>query len=176
MTKHYKDDAAFCLTYPAVLKVEGGFVDDPADPGGPTNHGIAWNYNADALKAIGITRDTMRKLTKEQALQIYYWKYWLASNADGITDEGLAYIHFDCAVNCGVGAAAGILKKLSVNPKHFDGRGDNNETLFLRLVFEYEIWRFEYYIKNCSKRLKKEYLEGWVNRMIFVGRHALTLV
>lgn len=175
MSKHYSEDPAFCAAIKLVLTSEGGYADLEGDPGGPTMFGIAWNFCHEALKRFGITRDTVRKLTLEQARQIYYEEYWIASCADGLTDEGLAFIHLDCAVNCGVGTASRIMRSLSVNPKHFDGRGDNNEILFLRLVHEYEILRLDYYT-DCRRELKKRFLEGWVNRMEFVGTQAMRLV
>lgn len=32
--------ASFDLFFPQLLRFEGGFVDDPSDPGGATNRGI----------------------------------------------------------------------------------------------------------------------------------------
>jgi lysozyme family protein len=174
-SKSYSKDPAFCAVYPFVLQVEGKYADKPLDKGGPTMYGIAWNYNQQALKKLGLTRSTMRKLTKEQALQIYYEDYWLASGAAGMTDEGLAYMHLDTAVNCGVGAAKNMLTKLSVNPKNFNGKGDANEALFLRLCFEYMILRLDHYT-NMSEEQRREFLTGWVNRMEIVGAHAHKLV
>lgn len=161
--------------YPHVLKVEGKYSDDPVDPGGPTKWGISWNNNIEALKKLGVRRSTMQFLTKEQAVEIYRQKYWLGSHANTVTDEGLAYIHFDCAVNCGPETARHILSMLSVNPRYYDGTGDKNEALFLRLVFEYEMLRLNYYT-HTRKELKREYLEGWVNRMVYVGKIAMAMV
>lgn len=174
--KSYKDDPVFCKIIGLVLNSEGGFVDDKDDPGGPTNHGIAWNYNAAWLSKNGITRNTMKSLTVDQAKQCYYERFWLASESDGISDEGLAYIHFDAAVNCGPGQAAKFLERLSVNPKYFDGTGDNNEELFMQLVHEYEAQRIKFYRQDVSAKLRKKYLQGWLNRMAYVSKHAEKLV
>ena len=171
--KSYQDDPTFCKVIPLVLKSEGGYVDHPDDPGGPTMHGVAWNYNAGWLAKRGYTKDTMRSLTLDDARQCYYERYWIESEADGITDEGLAYLHLDTAVNCGVGTAKSFLRGLSHNPRYFNGEGDNNEVLFLRLVMEYEIKRFDYYTR-CRNR--KAFLEGWINRMEFVMARAQELV
>lgn len=135
--------------------------------------GIAWNYNTDWLKSQGITKETMKELTMHQARQCYYERYWLKSEADGISDEGLAYAHLDTAVNCGVGAAKAMLSKLSKNPKDYNGTGDNNEILFLRLLMEYEILRLDYYTKCKNRGL---FLTGWINRMEFVMKKAAELV
>ncbi len=166
---NYKTDALFCKVYPYVLRVEGGYSNDPKDPGGPTMFGIAWNYNAGALAPLGLTRMTMRSLTKDQALQIFYEKYWLASAAENIKDEGLAYLHLDTAVNCGVGEAVTILKHLS-----FDSQVSYSRLQFLQLVHEYESLRLEYY-NSLRPDLKARYLKGWLNRMNFVIKQSAKL-
>jgi lysozyme family protein len=69
------------VTYPAeftyavneVLRSEGGLVNDPADPGGLTNYGISQR----AYPGVDIA-----KLTKEEAIAIYYRDYWLAAKCD----------------------------------------------------------------------------------------------
>jgi lysozyme family protein len=50
-----------------ILAVEGGYVNNPADPGGETKYGISKR----AYPNIDIA-----KLTLDQALNIYYNAYW----------------------------------------------------------------------------------------------------
>jgi lysozyme family protein len=64
------DDPAFDRAVAAVLAHEGGLVDDPADPGGITNHGISLRSYPE-LGAAGI-----RALTPEQAAEIYRRDWW----------------------------------------------------------------------------------------------------
>lgn len=170
----YSEDQTYLKVVPLVLNAEAGYVNHPRDPGGPTMRGVAWNYNADYLKAtFGFKGpEDIKKLTKEQALRLYYEKYWLPSGAAGITDADLAYIHFDMAVNCGVGAARQTLSKLSLNPKNYDGTGGKNRTVFLQLFLEYLAHRLSFYT-HCKNR--DAFLEGWVNRMVNVIRDAKDL-
>lgn len=170
-----KDRELFLKLLPHVAKVEGGYSNDPKDPGGPTNFGISWNNNAGILRSMGYTTKTMMLLKREDAEAIYFSRYWLACGADRLTDEGLAYIVFDCAINCGPETAEHMMNHLSANPRYYDGTGDKNEALFLRLVFEYEMLRLNYYT-HTRKGLMDEYLQGWVNRMIYVGNTAMRLV
>lgn len=144
-----------------VLSHEGGFVDHPRDPGGPTNWGIAWNYNQAILTRLGYTRDKMRQLKREDAIQIYFEKYWLPSDAPLIPDGRLAYIHFDAAVNHGVGAAKRFLGMLSHRPDHYQGGGANQQ-LFLQLCMEYIALRLRTYTRLGNAQT---FLPGWVNRM-----------
>ncbi len=171
---NFKDDATFMKVVPLVLNAEAGYVNHPKDPGGPTNRGIAWNYNADYLKnAFGFKGPAdIKKITVDQARQCYYEKYWRMSGGPGITDVDLAYIHFDMAVNCGVGAAASTLKKLSMNPKNYDGTGGKNRSVFLQLFLEYVAHRLSYYT-HCRNR--DSFLEGWVNRIVNVIKDAKDL-
>lgn len=164
----FREDEIFCLIVNEVIDVEGGFSNDPDDSGGPTKYGIAWNYNHEYLKEhFGIkTWQQMRDtLTKDQARQCYYDKYYVASGAAKLTDEGLAFIHFDCAVNQGVGTAKKLLKKLEPNPFHYDGRGSTNKELFRQLYIDYIVLRLDAYGKLPLAKRKK-YMTGWVNRLI----------
>ncbi|MBS2008244.1 MAG: hypothetical protein JST01_14445 [Cyanobacteria bacterium SZAS TMP-1] len=163
----YKDDATFCKVLPLVFDVEGGYSNRADDPGGPTFRGVAWNFNADYLKEhFGFkTSADIQKLTKDQAAQLYFDRYWVLAGGVGISDTDLAYLHFDTAVNCGVGAAQTMLRKLSLNPKNYDGTGGKNRTVFLQLFLEYIAARLSYYT-HCRNR--DSFLEGWVNRIVKV--------
>lgn len=173
MAHPYTKDETFLRLMDFVLDSEGGYVNDPHDAGGPTKYGIAWNYNADYLrKNFGLTQHTMRSLTPEQAKAVYYDRYWLPSGGPGISDLDLAYIHFDAAVNCGVGQAKLFLKRLSQNPKYFDGSGGKNRTLFMSLFLEYTAQRLRFYTK-AKKR--DRYLAGWINRMSDIINNSLDL-
>lgn len=170
----FEKDETFLKIVPLVLDSEAGYANHPKDPGGPTMRGIAWNYNADYLKlhfGFKVSSD-IKKITADQARQCYYDRYWLESGGNGITDVDLAYLHFDTAVNCGVGTARKILGRLSHNPKHFDGRGGKNRTIFLQLFLEYIAHRLSYYT-HCRNR--DAFLEGWVNRIVETIKNAKDL-
>lgn len=89
----------FPQAFSIVVGEEGGYVNDPADPGGETKFGISKREypNLD----IG-------QLTLEQAQAIYQRDYWAALNCDSHPWE-MALVLFDCGVNQGVSAAKGIL-------------------------------------------------------------------
>lgn len=162
----YQNDKRYLELVGLVVKIEGGYVNDPNDSGGPTKWGVAWNYNADALKKLFGFKSSadMKNLTKEQATELYYQKYYIASESHKISDIDLAYIHFDCAVNQGLGTAEKIIKALSPSPFHYDGSGGKNRLLFLQLFLDYVTMRLKQYTKT-KKVLRTEYLSGWVNRV-----------
>lgn len=81
-----------------------GYVNDPFDRGGETKFGVAKNANRDL---------DIAKLDWEGAKRVYFRRYWLASNCDDITlmSPRLAVLHFDGAVNHGVGRAGRFLQR-----------------------------------------------------------------
>lgn len=162
MTYAFEADPIYCELVHLVINIEGKYVNDPDDPGGPTKFGIAWNFNRAALAKIGIaTVEQLKEMTTDQAKQIYYDKYFRACGANLIPDKRLAYIHFDAAVNCGVGTAAKFMFRLSKNPKDFEGGGKNGE-LWFRLILEY-VQQREWYYTHCKNNDK--YIDGWINRL-----------
>lgn len=173
----YTADPTFCKVVALVIKSEGNYVNDPRDKGGPTKYGVAWNYNADYLRThCGMRNPTdVQHLTLEQARQLYYDKYWWASGGSGISSVALAYIHFDTAVNCGVGGAQHILTALGGNPRSMDGRNGANLGYFRGLLLLYVSHRLRYYTHDCSKEQQAHYLPGWDNRLADVIENALAL-
>ncbi len=113
--------AAFAAALKHVLEMEGGYTDDPYDPGGPTNLGITLADLA-AFNHIDVTagnqsslRDRVRALTKADVAPIYEQRYWLPSHATALPAP-LALFHFDTSVNHGLVAAAVMLQQaLSVD-------------------------------------------------------------
>ena len=92
---------AFREAVALILKHEGGYVNDPRDPGGETNHGISKRaYPAENIAA----------LTVERAKELYYRDYWLPVRGDDLP-PALALVTFDMAVNAGTGIAIKLLQR-----------------------------------------------------------------
>ncbi|NDC83391.1 hypothetical protein EB093_07010 [bacterium] len=79
-----------------VLVFEGGFTDNPKDPGGATNYGITQAV----AKAHGYTGD-MKTIPMQTVELIYRKAYWNAIRADELPPQ-VRYPVFDAAVNSGV--------------------------------------------------------------------------
>lgn len=122
-----------------VLKWEGGYVNDPNDPGGETNYGIS----ARAYPNLDI-----RSLTKDQAADIYFRDYWLKVGADKLP-TAIAICAFDCAVNQGVGRA--LMWLADIEAQGFK----NNAFVFMSR-------RVKHYVG--LKGLWLHYGRGWMNR------------
>ena len=103
--------ATTCPTYSAnfttclalTLKWEGGFCDNPKDPGGATNFGIT-EATLSACRVHVTSRAAVKNLTKDEAAQIYWTHYWQPINGDSLP-LGVAMVAFDIAVNMGIGRA-----------------------------------------------------------------------
>jgi len=74
-----------------VLKWEGGYSNDPNDPGGETKFGISKRSYPEL---------DISKLTLKQAKEIYYQNYWLEAGCDDLPYP-FNIIVFDTAVNMG---------------------------------------------------------------------------
>lgn len=83
-----------------VLAQEGGYVNDPFDPGGETKYGIS-------KKAYPF--EDIKNMTEERASQIYYEDYWEKAGCESL-EWPLDAVVFDTAVNLGVSRAKVLLK------------------------------------------------------------------
>jgi lysozyme family protein len=92
-----------------VLKSEGGYVNNPKDPGGMTNLGVT-KATYEAFLGHPVTEATMRGLTPEIVAPLYEKKYWDVCKCDELP-SGVDYLVFDFAVNAGPGRAVKILQK-----------------------------------------------------------------
>lgn len=88
-----------------VLAHEGGFSNNPKDPGGPTNFGVT-QRTYDAYTGGG---KDVRGITPEEVLDIYRRQYWDAIKGDDLPG-GVDYAVFDFAVNSGPARAVRFLQ------------------------------------------------------------------
>lgn len=124
---------------------DGGYTNDPTDPGGETKFGIAKKSHPDI---------DIKSLTLSEAEAIYYHEYWLATNCESM-EWPLAMSVFDASVNCGVGRAKAWVAK-SV--------GEENDARRNATLFNQE--RIAYYKGLVEKRPSlNKYIKGWLNRV-----------
>ena len=93
-----------------LLAHEGGYVNDPRDPGGPTKYGITLAvYRASGHP--GATAADVQAMTLAEAKAIYRRRYWDALRCDDLP-AGIDYAVFDYGVNSGPARAAKALQRL----------------------------------------------------------------
>jgi lysozyme family protein len=93
-----------------LLASEGGYVNHPSDPGGPTNFGITIADYRRNMKPDATAAD-VRAMKVEEAKAIYREKYWHAMRCDDLPD-GVDYCVFDYAVNSGTGRVPKVLQRV----------------------------------------------------------------
>lgn len=84
-----------------VLGHEGGYVNDPNDPGGETRWGISKR---------SYPNEDIKRLTREGAKAIYRMDFWNRIHGDRLHD-GVAFQVFDFAVNSGIQTAIRALQR-----------------------------------------------------------------
>ena len=97
-----------------IVAREGGFVNDPEDPGGATNHGVTLG----TLRRLGvyltgegrIDAEDIRRLTADQAVDIYVEHYFRRTGLASLPEAVQASV-FDMYVNAG-GNAVKVLQRL----------------------------------------------------------------
>lgn len=136
------DNFERCVSF--VLRHEGGYVNDPRDPGGETKYGISKR----AYPMLNI-----KDLSIEDAKMIYRKDYWDSAKC-GTLEWPMCLVHFDSCVNLGVGKAT-TLKTKAFNWTDY---------LFLRIA---------HYSNLAGSRLSAQaYLRGWVNRVLDLWKEA----
>lgn len=175
-------------TINGIIKVEGGYVDDPDDSGGATNFGITEKVARD----FGYTGD-MRDLPRNTAFNIYASRYWgpLQLSIIELMSSPVAEEMADTAVNQGVSRAARFLQRsLNVLNKKgtlypdliVDGqlgqqsirafgdylayRGDEGETVLLRMLNSLQ---GAFYVELAERREKDEsFIYGWFKNRVVI--------
>jgi lysozyme family protein len=149
-----------------IVAREGGYVNDPDDPGGATNHGVTIG----TLRRLGIdvNRDTridvadVKALTRKQAVEIYL-KHYFEGPGIAALPEALQASVFDMYVNAG-GNAVKILQRLlgdmgfpcdpdgAIGPQTIRAAQMAWEAAPTHLVDAYGIARRNYYYALADKR------------------------
>lgn len=138
-----------------VLGHEGGYVNDPADPGGETNWGIC--------KRSYPTVD-IKNLTRDGAKFIYMRDFWTPI-ASKVKDAALVFQLFDAAINHGMDNATRFLQRALdvVDDGHFGPRSTAALVMAdvkdVHLLFMAE--RFEFWAKLIRF---DRFGRGWVRR------------
>lgn len=112
------DESVFQQAFSLTIGNEGGYTDDPNDPGGATKFGISLRYlrqeqviDGDLNHNGTIDAQDVSLLDLKEAWQIYYTDFWLKNNYDRITDNALACKAFDICVNMGSSAANKLIQE-----------------------------------------------------------------
>ena len=93
-----------------VIKNEGGYVDNPADPGGATNLGCT-KTTWETWVGHPVTKDNIKALMPNNVMPLYKKKYWDTIKGDNLP-MGVDYAVFDFAINSGPSRAVKTLQSV----------------------------------------------------------------
>lgn len=173
--------AEFTQAFQLMIAHEGGYVNDPDDPGGETYKGVARKIHS---KWDGWTKVDMLKrqagfpgnLDKDTELQqdvedFYRINFWNKIKGDDITDQEVANSIFDFGVNAGTGTSASLAQMVIgakadgvIGPVSIDMLNKFNPEHFLA---SFTVAKIARYISIIKKRpTSRKYFYGWVCRAL----------
>lgn len=162
----------FELALKNTLMWEGGFVDDPKDPGGMTYKGISRRYhpNWEGWKYV----DRREFQEADRCVENFYrLNFWLPLRLDEVP-ERVAPLIFDTAVNIGTNSAARLVQK-ALNVCGMDLEVDGiigqktlralKETDLEKFAVIFRGYRIAHYV-NLTERVSSNsrFLYGWLRR------------
>ena len=115
--------ADFDIAYGETEIHEGGYVNDPDDPGGETHRGVSRRFHPDWPGWPIIDRikadhpdDFVERINSSEQLarlsrELYRERYWVPILGDRIPDQAVANKVFDTGVNQGVATSVGYLQE-----------------------------------------------------------------
>ncbi len=92
------------------LVIEGGFVNDPDDPGGATNKGVTQAVYDTYRKSVGAGRQSVRLISDDEARAIYKSRYWDLIKGDQLP-PGVGFVVLDGGVHSGPGQSVKWLQR-----------------------------------------------------------------
>lgn len=141
-----------------------GYVNDPADRGGETKYGIAKKANPDL---------DIKALDWEGAKRIYMKRYWFPADCEDVAAMGLprlALLHFDGAVNHGVGRASVFLQKAvgatpdgDIGPATLQLVSTVDELATVDKICQLRAEFYNNIVRN--DRSQARFLNGWMRRI-----------
>lgn len=169
-----------------IVRREGGFVNDPDDPGGATNFGVTIH----TMRALGLDLDRdgaitvadVRALTKAQAIEVFEKHYFEKPRIAHLPDALHATV-FDMYVNAGSNAVKILQRLLNelghdlsvdgvLGPKSIHAAAEVSKQGAKDLVDAYAIARRNYYFRIADRRpASRKYARtqagakgGWIRR------------
>ena len=176
---------AFDKIHEFTARWEGGYVDNPKDPGGTTNFGISLAFlrgqpksEADINKDGVIDSRDIKALTKEDAKRLLKKNFWDAVGLDKLVEAGkprMAAVVYDTAMNMGVAFARKMAQKAVGadadgiwGPKTWEAfKAACDEKTALAMC---GVRRARYDQIVAGKPTLKVFLKGWTNRVASLER------
>jgi len=168
-----KNNFDACLAL--VLRSEGGFVQNPKDPGGATNLGVT-KATYESYVGHAVTVDDIKALTPDTVAPLYKKMYWDKVRGDDMP-AGVDYALFDLAVNSGPRQATKFIQNIASVPA--DGLMGDRTVQQVKTLDPADT-----VAKLCNERLQflkqlntwDTFGKGWQKRVDAVQKRALDMV
>jgi len=159
--------AKFELYAPILKKLEGGFVNNPNDKGGPTAYGVTLTTFR-AYYGGNMTVDDLKNMTDAQWTRIMK-VYWDTCKADKINNQSIANIVVDWNINSGVSGRKETQRALNLAADGIFGtktlsalNSKPQKCVFCKIRDARE----KFYLNLAEKTpSQKVFLNGWMNRL-----------
>lgn len=142
-----------------VLDAEGGYTNDPADPGGETKYGIDKRSHPEV---------NIKELTVDEAKDIYFTEYWTKFKCEQFP-KPVGEVYFDCCVNTGakqsnkfIQRAVGTEADGIIGPKTLAAAQAKDPKVLANSIIGQRQKFYEDLADNRSSLRK--FLKGWTNR------------
>ena len=150
--------STFDRAWADLLGNEGGYSNNPSDPGGETN----WGVTARVARAHGYT-GPMRDLPEATAKQIAKVEYWDRFQCDQLSDV-LAFQVLDAAYNGGfpvqwLQRAAGVAEDGQLGPETLTALHEADQD---KLCMRFDAYRLQY---MAWLKIWPTFGRGWANRI-----------
>lgn len=164
-----------------LLRLEGGYVNDPDDPGGPTNFGVT-QATLSSWRGYAVTADEVRAMQISEAREIYKRKYLYRPRIDELVAPLIPSV-FDMNVNAGSNSIKILQRTLrdfeekvsvdgAIGPQTIRATHRVHQKAGDYLVDAYGIERRRYYYSLADRRPKsRKYARrrdggkgGWIKR------------
>lgn len=146
----------FDVAFDRLLGHEGGYVNDPNDPGGETKWGISKRSYPDL---------DIKNLTREEAKVIYRRDFWDRIHAEEL-HSAVAFQAFDTAINSGIGTSVRLLQRaLGVADDGYWGpitRTAVRTVPLCDLLLRFNAYRLDYMTRLSNW---PNYGKGWARRI-----------
>jgi lysozyme family protein len=151
-------DFDYCFKLIVSPEIEGGYENDPRDPGGETKYGICKREYPSV---------NIKDLTLEGAAELYRKDYWNAAHCDALPLPLCLFV-FDCAVNQGVGTSAKILQHAlgvtedgQIGPATLAAASKSGKAVAAKFMSTRAL-------RYTTTKNADIYLSGWLNRLFIV--------
>ena len=166
--------SGFLQALPVILKFEGGYANDPDDPGGATMKGITQKTYDAWRKSKGLPNKAVRGISDAEVETIYHERYWVAGKCDALPWP-VSLVHCDASVNHGPRNAAKLLQRAagvaddgSIGPMTLAAVEAADPDALVNLM----LWkRLEFYEAIARRRAaSRKFLLAWLSRVNHLRR------